>query len=450
MNIKCATKCSIPFVVLSISILFGLIISTCFTYQSVFAQAKQKVILSSMFFDTERPNDWNTLIEKAMDELRQRHPDLDIQMDYRAILPYNQTHSQITKALVNQTSIDLISLDQIWVGDFAGKGLLTDLTQKAQTWDRLSDFYEANLDGSLYNDKIYGIWAWTDVRGIWYWKDLLDKANVDPDSLKTWDGFIQSIKKLDSALEPEGIQGTILFNTTYSPDLWYPYLWMLGGNIIQLKDGHPTKEVYWFPVYNSTEGIEAMEFIKQQANAGIKPVDGDLDGGFALKKYAVYLSGSWIPSRFSGNSSGNTTISDTEQKVGFIPMYPMPNKDTQTATSTMMGGWEFAVPQTSKYKDLAWELITIILEPNILAPWLADHAFLPTQRTIGEGPFAKPLNQTIPYYDEMVSMISFGRGRPNMAEYPILAEHIQQAIYEVQYGIKDPKQALDDAACKIG
>jgi multiple sugar transport system substrate-binding protein len=45
-------------------------------------------------------------------------------------------------------------------------------------------------------------------------------------------------------------------------------------------------------------------------------------------------------------------------------------------------------------------------------------------------------------------MISFGRGRPNMAEYPILAEHIQQAIYEVQYGIKDPKQALDAAAAK--
>jgi hypothetical protein len=71
VNIKCTTKCSIPFVVLSISILLGLIISTCFTYQLVFPQAKQKVILNSMFFDTERPNDWNTLIEKAMDELRQ-------------------------------------------------------------------------------------------------------------------------------------------------------------------------------------------------------------------------------------------------------------------------------------------------------------------------------------------------------------------------------------------
>lgn len=122
MNIKCTTKYSIPFVVLSISTLLGVILSTCFTYQLIFAQTKQKVILSPMFFDTGRADDWNTLIEKAMDELRQRHPDLDTQMHYRAILPYNQTHTQITKALVNQTSIDLISLDQIWVGDFAQRG----------------------------------------------------------------------------------------------------------------------------------------------------------------------------------------------------------------------------------------------------------------------------------------------------------------------------------------
>jgi multiple sugar transport system substrate-binding protein len=58
--------------------------------------------------------------------------------------------------------------------------------------------------------------------------------------------YIESAKKLNTVLRPEGIKGVILFNTTYSPDLWYPYLWMLGGNIIQLKEGHPTKEINGF------------------------------------------------------------------------------------------------------------------------------------------------------------------------------------------------------------
>jgi multiple sugar transport system substrate-binding protein len=40
---------------------------------------------------------------------------------------------------------------------------------------------------------------------------------------------------------------------------------MLGGSIIEPKDGHPTKGVYWFPGYNSSEGIRAMEFLKSQS-----------------------------------------------------------------------------------------------------------------------------------------------------------------------------------------
>jgi hypothetical protein len=39
-----------------------------------------------------------------------------------------------------------------------------------------------------------------------------------------------------------------------------------------------------------------------------------------------------------------------------------------------MDGWLFSIPKISEHKDLAWELITTILEPKILAPYLAAHA----------------------------------------------------------------------------
>ena len=45
-------------------------------------------------------------------------------------------------------------------------------------------------------------------------------------------------------------------------------------------------------------------------------------------------------------------------------------------------------------------------------------------------------------------MISIGRTRPNIPEYPEIANHIKQAIDEVYYGLKEPKKALDDAAQK--
>jgi multiple sugar transport system substrate-binding protein len=127
-------------------------------------------------------------------------------------------------------------------------------------------------------------------------------------------------------------------------------------------------------------------------------------------------------------------------------MFPVHTGVNQT--STMMGGWELAIPQTSKNKELTWELITLMVDPRIMTPWLKQTGFLPTQKSIGSGPQLTQLNQTIPYYDKMVSMISIGKSRPVASEYPQIAEHIRQAIEDVYYGVKQPKQALDDAAKK--
>jgi multiple sugar transport system substrate-binding protein len=89
--------------------------------------------------------------------------------------------------------------------------------------------------------------------------------------LKELEWIYCSSKKLNTVLRPQGIEGVHLTGASHSPDLWYPYLWMLGGQILKMKSGHPTKGSYWFPAFNSTEGVKAMSFIEQQVDAGIKP-----------------------------------------------------------------------------------------------------------------------------------------------------------------------------------
>jgi len=380
------------------------------------------------------------LIEHALNEIKVKHPHLNIQLKYTE---YPSNHSQILNRIMNQTPADLVSIDQIWLGEFAQKGLLTDLSNYTQSWGREKDWYEENWAGGNYKGRVYGIWTWTDIRGIWYWKDLLDKAGVNPHSLKTWDGYLASAKRLNTVLRPQGIEGVHLTGASHSPDLWYPYLWMLGGDILEQRSGHPKNGVYWFPSYNSSKGIKALEFLKRQVNSGIKPQKNHFWGQeFADRKYAVMLEGSWMPVEFPKNQLVNI-----KQRVGFIPMFPVPTLANKT--STLMGGWELSIPKTSTHKDLAWELITTMLKPDILAPWLSQNGFLPTQIPIGQG---LTLNSTesssFPYYNEMISLIPFGGSRPSIPEYPIIAEHIRQAIDDVYYGIKEPKRALDDAATR--
>jgi len=416
------------------------ILATANSFHPSYAQKeRQQVKLTALFVDPEAR--WKTLVPPALQELRARHPDLDIQVNY-TIYPYNEARTHMLKSMANRTPVDLISLDQIWLGEFANKSYIVDLTDRAMSWGKLSDWYQANLDGNVYNDKIYGIWAWTDVRSIWYWKDLLNQTGVDPSSLKTWDGYIDSAKKLNSALGQQGRHGVELVGGPGSQNEWYPFLWMQGGDILQIKSGHPTKGSYWFPTYNSTEGVKALEFFRQLVdNANVKPITINFEKEFANKKYAVMLGGSWVPGQFLP-----LTKRSFEQKIGMIPMFPVPTKSTPT--STIMGGWLLSIPQASKNKDLTWELITIMLKPEILSPMLAKYGYLPTQIPIGEGQYSTELRKSIPYYDDLISLISSGHSRSNIPEYPQIADQIREAVDNVYAGSKTPKQALDDAVAK--
>src|SRR5690242_9157516 len=134
-------------------------------------QPKQNVSLAITFNDFNN-HKGKSLLNSAIDKLRSNHPNLNINVKYvetsDRIPGTHGTHDQLLKAIANGTSIDVVTIDQIWLGEFAQKGYMTDLTNRTTSWGKLSDFYGTNLGGMTYNHRIYGIWAWTDVRGIWY------------------------------------------------------------------------------------------------------------------------------------------------------------------------------------------------------------------------------------------------------------------------------------------
>src|SRR4249919_3400858 len=408
-------------------------------FTMVQAQQPKQVTLTAIV--AEPKERWDSYFADALTKLRERHPDMKIDIDYR-VLPYADTRKQILTAMAGRTPVDLISVDQIWLGEFAEGKFLSDLSNLTQSWNRSSEWFKTNWDGGIYNGKVYGIWAWTDVRAMWYWKELLNQSGVSPDSLRTWNGYIEAAKKIENSTKDKGVQAMHLVGASHSPDMWFPYLWMLGGEIVKQKSGHPQKGTYWFPAYNSTQGVQALEFLRDQVKAGIKPQINHFWGKeFADKKFAVMLEGSWLLGHFPRNESKNF-----DKSVGMIPMFPVPKEGDTSAT--MMGGWMLSIPETSTNKALSWELLTIMLQPDVLAPMLANYAYLPTQKPIAEGTYSTQLNSTIPYYKELISMLAIGHSRPSIAEYPQIADNIRQAIDEVYLGVKEPKQALDDAAKK--
>ena len=175
------------FLVLRFSLIFILLASILTTVNifSTFPSSaqKEKITLTAILDNLGDEERWDILIQNAMQKLRERHPDMDIEIKYRQFV-YPNERTEFLRAMTNQTAVDLMSADQIWLGEFAGKGLLTDLTNYTKKWGRSNEWFEVNWDGGAYNDKIYAIWVWTDVRGLYYWKDLMNQAGVDPELIK--------------------------------------------------------------------------------------------------------------------------------------------------------------------------------------------------------------------------------------------------------------------------
>ena len=91
-----------------------------------FAQKREQISLTALLVE---PRDrWDILVADALKVLQKRHPDLAIDINY-TVLPYGssgQVRGVIQDTLERKIPVDIISVDQIWLADFAEKGLLSD------------------------------------------------------------------------------------------------------------------------------------------------------------------------------------------------------------------------------------------------------------------------------------------------------------------------------------
>ena len=117
----------------TVSIVIMVIMATCAASSITNSYAQKEITLRALLDNLADPGRWDTLIQPAMQELRARHADANINIKYEQF-PYNDTRNNIVTAMTNQTPIDIVSVDQIWLGEFAERGFLTDLTNYTKKW----------------------------------------------------------------------------------------------------------------------------------------------------------------------------------------------------------------------------------------------------------------------------------------------------------------------------
>jgi multiple sugar transport system substrate-binding protein len=152
----------VPVLVVSAGFVISIVVLFMIFVEDVGGTQDEEITLTILFNEiVTRPNAGKLLIDNALEILR-NETDAEVNVNYLEFKSDNSTRDKIIRLLSNQTPIDIITLDQIWLGEFAQKGLLTDLTNfTEQQWNRngQEEWYFQNWEGSKYQSGIYGIWA---------------------------------------------------------------------------------------------------------------------------------------------------------------------------------------------------------------------------------------------------------------------------------------------------
>ena len=99
------------------------------------------ITLKGLLTDLGDKGRWKSLLDKGLEKLQQQYPDKNLHLEYQE-LPTNDTREEFLQLMSNKSAIDFLSVDQIWLGEFASKGLLSNLTAYADAWGRAPNWYQ--------------------------------------------------------------------------------------------------------------------------------------------------------------------------------------------------------------------------------------------------------------------------------------------------------------------
>ncbi len=354
------------------------------------------------------------------------------------ILAYPTLQEKQMVAITQGTGVyDIVHVDCVWVGQYAGEGWTIPLEEFILRTDHntlaLDDFIPAVVsEQGMWEDRIFGFPFINAAFGLHYRTDIFDKYGIEVP--QTWKELRETAEKLN--LKEPGVSG-ITFMARRGVQLQCSYdnmLWSFGGD--------------WYdenyrPTINSAAAVDALEYFKTLipfAPAGVLTYDWDETArSFAQGKAAMNIQ--WH------NAAPTCSDPSKSKIVGKFDFAVIPGKlqpDGSIKRTPTFGGWSLEIPKDSKNKEAAWEFMVWATSPEI-QPRLAYAQ--PGDRFSS---LADPkLQEKYVGYPTLLASLPIAKGRPRIVAYSELADALEVGLSEAMTGAKSAKKALDDVNQKF-
>lgn len=145
------------------------------------------------------------------------------------LLPNSATdqRTQLLRRLAaGDSSMDLMSVDPVYVPEFAEAGYLAPVPQNLQG-EFTADRVQSALEAAKWNGKLVAVPFWANTQLLWYRKSVAQKAGLDMSQPVTWDQLISAAQKTNTKI---GVQAMLYEGYT----VWINALIRgAGGQIVQ-------------------------------------------------------------------------------------------------------------------------------------------------------------------------------------------------------------------------
>jgi multiple sugar transport system substrate-binding protein len=337
-----------------------------------------------------------------------------------------QREQLVRRLAANDTSIDLMSLDPIFVPEFAQAGFLAPVPPDIA--GRVTeDVVPAAVETSTWDDQLVAVPFWSNTQLLWYRKSVAEAAGLDMTKPVTWDQVVSAAQEQDKLIGVQGIRAealTVWFNALIES---------AGGSIIAENSTDPEQVTLGL---DSDAGRRATELMRDISNSGqtgpaLSTANEDStatgfesdDGGFMVNYAFVYA-------RALGKVEDGTMDQATVDDYGWT-LYPQVDEGTDSAPP--YGGINLGVGALSEHPDLAYDASECITSTENQAYYFVHDGNAASDTTVYDDP---EVLEAFPMAETIRDSLEQAAPRPLTAYYSEVSGGLQREYHPT--GSVDP------------
>lgn len=280
-------------------------------------------------------------------------------------LSYDAMQARLVTSFVSNTSdADVVTVDQMWTGQYIDNGWIRPLDEFAAG--------DADLDITDFMPEVlYSLNTWRGhlatlpvaayAQGVMYRRSVADQLGLDiPDATGswTWDAYTDTI----AAMNGQNVNGTDMFGTVICGSQPTPIVHMFTQAAASygarwFADFPASPEWDFTPTINSPEMMAAVDQYARLYDLSPPEAINYLwfDAGTRFSTGDIGMFYWWTPYFYLIKNNGYMTgePSVVADDYGIAPL-PVAGSTPQVIS---LGGWSFGIPSTTEKADAAWEFL---------------------------------------------------------------------------------------------